>query len=193
MPTQSVAKTIEPAMYETLAHLGYAVDADPNMIDTPERAAKWFASFAWRNVEEDLRAVLTPVFPDEHKELVLVKDISFVALCAHHMLPYHGLAHIGYVPRDGVVGISKLARAVKLAAHQLTLQERITHQLADGIYDVLGCQGVMVVLTDVEHACMSFRGVEDVHARTTTSAVRGIFASNQDGIKDEFLSLIARR
>ena len=174
-----------------LAELGYDIfDESENFDDTPKRMAAWLASFAWSDVEQQLEELLSTSFPEDHHELVIVKDISFVALCAHHVLPYWGKAHIGYVPNGRVVGLSKLARAVKLVAHQLTLQERITRQLADGIMNTLECQGVMVVLDDVMHGCMSFRGIEDDHARTTTSAVRGVFATNDAGIKDEFLRLI---
>lgn len=182
-----------------LIELGYLSDlgegdisTDENFVGTPLRMARWLASFQKIDVEQEIADVLSPIFPEEHSELVIVKDIAFVALCAHHMLPFFGKAHVGYIPKPskGVVGISKLARAVKIAAHQLTLQERITRQVADTMYRVLDCEGVMVVLTDVHHACMSFRGIEDEHARTTTSAVRGIFETNKDGCKDEALALM---
>lgn len=174
-----------------LSWLDYPM-SDDNFKGTPARMAAWLMSFAHRDVERELADLFETTFPEDHHELVIVRDISFVALCAHHVLPYWGKAHIGYVPNGRVVGLSKLARAVKLVAHQLTLQERITRQLADAVYQDLGCQGVMVVLDDVSHGCMSFRGVEDDHARTVTSAVRGIFDTNKDGVKDEFLRLIAR-
>jgi GTP cyclohydrolase IA len=180
---------------EILVDLGYTTydgEPDENFTLTPQRWASWLVDFAQRNVEEEVRDVLSPVFPEAHEELVIVRDIEFTALCAHHVLPFVGRAHVGYVPRKGVVGLSKIARAVKLVARQLTLQERITRIVADSIYEVLGCQGVMVVV-EATHMCMSFRGVEDTHVSTTTSAVRGIFETDKDGIKTEFLQLIGRR
>lgn len=175
-----------------LQYLDYGDHLDDNFTNTPQRWATWLEEFQWRDVEKELSDILTPVFQEDHDELVIVQDIAFTSLCAHHVLPFTGKAHVGYVPSNGVVGISKIARAVKLVARQLTLQERITRIVADGIYKTLRCQGVMVVLTDVTHGCMTFRGVEDAHVTTTTSAVRGIFDGNKDGIKDEFLSLIRR-
>lgn len=180
---------------EILGDLGYLSgdSYDDNFTMTPERWATWLYGFAKVDTEKAVREILTPVFSDSHQELVVVQNISYMALCAHHVLPFTGRAHVGYVPSgNGVVGISKIARAVKIVAHQLTLQERITRILADGIYKTLDCQGVMVVLTDTTHGCMSIRGVADDHITTTTSAVRGIFATNKDGVKDEFLSLIGR-
>lgn len=175
-----------------LTLLGCNVVSDPNLLRTPERWADWLDSFAERDVWQELHDVLTPVFPEQHQELVIVRDISFVALCAHHVLPFVGKAHVGYIPsKHGVVGLSKIARAVKLVARQLTLQERITRTVANGIMNALKCRGVIVVL-EASHMCMTIRGVEDDHTSTTTSAVRGVFATNDAGCKDEFLRLIAR-
>jgi GTP cyclohydrolase IA len=178
---------------EILQDLGYLQgDAvDENFTMTPERWATWLCGFTRRDVEAEVRNVLQPVFKEDHEELVIIRNIEFTALCAHHVLPFVGRAHVGYVPENGVVGLSKIARAVKLVARQLTLQERITRIVADSIYNTLNCQGVMVVV-EATHMCMSFRGIEDTHTSTTTSAVRGIFATNKDGVKDEFLQLIHR-
>jgi GTP cyclohydrolase IA len=178
---------------ELLTDLGYLSGdlVDHNFTLTPERWATWLCEFAKRDVEAEARSVLQPVFPEVHDELVIIRNIEFTALCAHHILPFVGRAHVGYIPNSGVVGLSKIARVVKLVARQLTLQERITRIVADSIYKTLDCQGVMVVI-EATHMCMSFRGIEDTHTSTTTSAVRGIFADNKDGVKDEFLQLIHR-
>ena len=165
-----------------------------DMRRTPLRMAQWLQEFRLDpDIEQHARDVLSPIFPERHNELVIVKDITFAALCAHHGLPFVGRAHVGYVPNPhvGIVGLSKIARCVRLVARQMTVQERITRTVADAMYNVLQAMGVMVVL-EAEHMCMSFRGVEDHSASTTTSAVRGIFAENKDGVKSEFLRLIAR-
>jgi len=119
-----------------------------------------------------------------------VKDILYTAMCLHHALPFRGKAAVGYIPDDGVVGLSKLPRLVQFYADNFTLQEIITSRVADAIQEVLHPKGAMVVLYASEHQCMSVRGIKDTHARTVTSAVRGVFRTNDAGCKDEFLQLI---
>lgn len=161
---------------------------DSNFDDTPMRVAEWLIEYqAKKGV--GLEDILTPRFKEEHKELVLVKDISFTALCAHHMLPFVGRAAVGYIPDGTVVGLSKLVRATRFFAERLTLQERITQELADGIMNVLAPKGVMVVI-EADHMCMQIRGVRDPHVKTTTSAVRGVFLDNTLNSRDEFLALL---
>jgi len=165
---------------------------DENFADTPRRAASWLNEYAPLSSEEEaafIERTLTPVFPESHNEMVIVKNIGFSSLCAHHLLPFRGTASIGYIPRSGVVGISKLARLVKGIAAQATLQERTTRVVADAVFTTLDCEGVMVVLK-ADHLCMQMRGVEDEGAQTVTSAVRGCFRTNSEGCKDEFLELI---
>ena len=173
----------------------WAVDPkDENFADTPRRAATWLSDFAPKSKDEEqqlIRETLSPVFPESHNEMVIVRNIRFSSLCAHHLLPFRGIAHVGYIPRDGVVGISKLARLVKGIAQQATLQEKITRTVADAVFETLNCEGVMVVL-QADHLCMQMRGVEDETAQTVTSAVRGCFKTNSEGCKDEFLELIRR-
>jgi GTP cyclohydrolase I len=183
-----IVKAISEGIRIALIEMGEDL-SDPNLARTPMRVAKWIAEFG-NHKTQCLEDILQPRFPEEHQELVIVKDIQFTALCAHHMLPFRGSAAVAYIPKSDVVGISKLDRAVQFYANRLTLQERITKQVADGIMSVLEPKGVMVVLYNVEHQCMTIRGVKDPHARTTTSAVRGCFETNLNGCKEEVLQLL---
>ena len=129
------------------------------------------------------------MFPVEHNDLVLVKDIPFNSMCEHHLLPFVGLAHVGYIPQGKrVTGLSKLARLVDGYAHRLQVQERLTQQIADAMWEVLQPQGVIVVL-QAEHMCMTVRGVKKPGARTTTSAVRGVMEQSST-TRSEAMSLI---
>jgi GTP cyclohydrolase I len=162
----------EKAVIELLHALG----EDPNrdgLKDTPKRVAKAFAeNFAglWQKPED----VLTTTFDIGHRELVIVREIEVFSHCEHHLTPFHGVAHIGYIPGESgrITGISKLARLVDLYARRPQVQERLTSQIADALVDILQPGGVIVII-DCEHLCMSMRGVRKSQARTTTSAVRG--------------------
>jgi len=153
-----------------------AIGEDPlrdGLRDTPARVARaMHENFAglWQKPED----ILTTTFDIGHKELVIVRDIEVFSHCEHHLTPFHGVAHIGYIPgKSGrITGISKLARLVDLYAKRPQVQERLTTQIADAIVDILKPAGVIVIL-DCEHLCMSMRGVKKSQARTTTSAVRG--------------------
>ena len=141
--------------------------------DTPKRVAKaLLENFGglWQRPED----VLTTTFDIGHKELVIVRDIEVFSHCEHHLTPFHGLAHIGYIPGEAgkITGISKLARLVDLYARRPQVQERLTSQIADALVEILQPGGVIVII-DCEHLCMSMRGVKKSQARTTTSAVRG--------------------
>jgi GTP cyclohydrolase IA len=174
----------EQAAADLLRALGADLQSE-HLRETPRRVAAAYGE------------LLTPVpfsattFPnDEHyDELVLVEGIPFQSLCMHHLLPFHGVAHVAYLPADRLIGLSKLARVVELFARDLQLQERLATQIADWLEENLRPRGVGVVL-EAEHLCMSLRGVQKPGARTVTSALRG-------GVKDdlrtraEFLSLIA--
>lgn len=165
-------KRAEKAVTELLIALG----EDPNrdgLKDTPERFAKALAeNFAglWQKPED----VLTTTFDIGHKELVIVREIEVFSHCEHHLTPFHGVAHIGYIPGESgrITGISKLARLVDLYARRPQVQERLTSQIADALVEILQPGGVIVII-DCEHLCMSMRGVRKSQARTTTSAVRG--------------------
>lgn len=165
-------KRAEKAVTELLIALG----EDPNrdgLKDTPKRFAKALAeNFAglWQKPED----VLTTTFDIGHKELVIVREIEVFSHCEHHLTPFHGVAHIGYIPGESgrITGISKLARLVDLYARRPQVQERLTSQIADALVEILQPGGVIVII-DCEHLCMSMRGVKKSQARTTTSAVRG--------------------
>jgi len=162
------------------------------LAETPRRVATWLAEFEeWRT--QSIDDILRVDFPsDGYKGMIAVRDVSFTSLCAHHLLPYRGVAHVAYIPSsDRVVGISKLARAVHFYTHRITLQERATQQILDGMEECLRPRGAIVVL-DAEHQCMTVRGIRDPGARTVTSAVSGFFLDNAAGCKDEFLRLVAR-
>ena len=162
----------EKAVTELLRALGEDPTRD-GLKDTPKRVAKALAeNFAglWLKPED----VLTTTFDIGHKELVIVRDIEVFSHCEHHLTPFHGVAHIGYIPGESgrITGISKLARVVDLYARRPQVQERLTSQIADALVEILQPGGVIVII-DCEHLCMSMRGVRKSQARTTTSAVRG--------------------
>jgi GTP cyclohydrolase I len=162
----------EKAITELLIALG----EDPNrdgLKDTPKRVAKAFKeNFAglWQKPSD----VLSTTFDIGHQELVIVREIEVFSHCEHHLTPFHGVAHIGYIPGDSgrITGLSKLARLVDLYARRPQVQERLTSQIADALVEILQPAGVIVII-DCEHLCMSMRGVRKSQARTTTSAVRG--------------------
>jgi len=162
----------EKAVTELLHALGEDPDRE-GLKDTPKRVAKALAeNFAglWQKPED----VLTTTFDIGHKELVIVREIEVFSHCEHHLTPFHGVAHIGYIPGESgrITGISKLARVVDLYARRPQVQERLTSQIADAVVEILQPSGVIVII-DCEHLCMSMRGVRKSQARTTTSAVRG--------------------
>ncbi|WP_019242031.1 MULTISPECIES: GTP cyclohydrolase I FolE [Bacillus] len=168
-----------------------AVGEDPNregLLDTPKRVARMYEEI-FSGLKQDPKEYFQTVFGEEHEELVLVKDIPFYSVCEHHLVPFYGTAHVAYIPRNGrVTGLSKLARAVEAVAKRPQLQERITSTVADSILESLDPHGVMVVV-EAEHMCMTMRGVKKPGAKTITSAVRGIFATDSRS-RAEVLSLI---
>lgn len=153
------------------------------------RVARWLATWVGKDgleIPDDW--VVT--FESTHSEMVVTKDLSFVALCEHHLLPFRGRAAIGYIPRGRVLGLSKFARLLRMSCKTPTLQENITSAIADALQEKLNPLGCAVMLYDVEHTCMTTRGVEDPEARTTTSAVRGVFLDNEKNSRDEFLRMV---
>ncbi|HQR39023.1 MAG TPA: GTP cyclohydrolase I FolE [Blastocatellia bacterium] len=148
--------------------------ARPGIVDTPSRVAKMYEEIC-EGLHMDPREFLKVVPNETHDEMVIVKDIALYSVCEHHMVPFHGKAHIAYIPEDGrIVGLSKLARVVEIFARRLQIQERLTTQVADVIDSELQPKGVMVVI-EAEHLCMSMRGIKKPGAITVTSAVRGNF------------------
>jgi GTP cyclohydrolase I len=173
----------ERAAFELLRAIGADVDL-PELRETPRRVA---ASFAELLAPAELGATL---FPSEgrYDELVVVREIPFHALCMHHLLPFHGHAHVGYLPGETIVGISKLARVVEAFSRDLQLQERLTVAIADWLERELAPRGVGVVLT-AEHMCMTIRGIRKPGAHTVTSAMRGSLRDDAR-TRQEFLSLV---
>jgi len=176
----------ERAARELLAALGADLD-DPGLRETPRRVAAAYAE------------LLTPepfnltTFPNDegYDELVVVRDIPFQSLCMHHLLPFHGVAHVAYLPAERIIGLSKLARIVEHYSRDLQVQERLTKQVAACIQDELSPKGVGVVI-EAEHLCMSLRGVQKAGAKTVTSALHGL-VRDDPRTREEFLSLTGGR
>ena len=165
-------KRAEAAVLELLIALGEDPERE-GLRDTPARVARAMQenfSGLWSSPEE----VLTTTFDAGHRELIIVRDIEVFSHCEHHLTPFHGVAHIGYIPGESgrITGLSKLARLVDLFAKRPQVQERLTTQIADSLVEILEAAGVIVII-DCEHLCMSMRGARKPKARTTTSAVRG--------------------
>ncbi|HZE38828.1 MAG TPA: GTP cyclohydrolase I FolE [Stackebrandtia sp.] len=181
-------KRIEAAVREIL----YAVGEDPDregLKRTPARVARAYAEL-FAGLRVDPAAVLTTTFAEEHEELVVVRDIEVASFCEHHLLPFTGVAHIGYIPGEHgrITGLSKLARLVEAYARRPQVQERLTSQIADQLMGDLDPRGVIVVV-ECEHMCMSMRGIRKPGARTLTSAVRGTLRDNAK-TRAEAMSLI---
>ncbi|MCS4490241.1 GTP cyclohydrolase I FolE [Corynebacterium sp. ES2794-CONJ1] len=178
----------EKAVRELLIAVGEDPDRE-GLKETPARVARAYEEI-FQGLYEDPTVVLEKSFSEDHREIVLVKDIPIYSTCEHHLVPFFGRAHIGYIPGESgkVTGLSKLARLVDLYAKRPQVQERLTSQVADALVDKLGAQSVIVVL-ECEHLCMSMRGIRKPGASTTTSAVRGGFKKNAAS-RAEVLSLI---
>ena len=158
--------------------------------NSAERVARWLQSFGGEPpTVSAVKEVCAPVFEDGHDELVMVKDIRMIALCEHHLLPFAGKAAVGYIPNGKIVGLSKMARLVDLHTRRPTLQEHITVEVADALDMIIEPKGVMVVLYDTMHSCMTMRGIKDPEANTITSAVRGVF-KDDPAARQEFLSFL---
>lgn len=158
-----------------------AIGEDPDrdgLLDTPGRVARMYEEVL-AGMQDDGSRHLEVIFDEDHDEMVLVRDIGFYSLCEHHMVPFFGKAHVAYIPEGGrVTGLSKLARVVQAYARRLQVQERMTAQIADAMMEHLRPKGVAIVV-EAEHLCMSMRGVRQPGAVTMTSAVRGIFRTDE--------------
>lgn len=177
---------IKKAVVEILLAIG----EDPTregLVDTPRRVADMYREVMC-GMRQDPAKVLQVGFDENHQEMVIVKDIPFYSMCEHHLLPFHGKVHIGYIPSGRVVGISKLARVVELYARRPQLQERLVSQVADTIMDTIEPIGVGVV-AEAQHLCMTMRGIRKAGSVVVTSANRGTFRRRQE-TRAEFLSLI---
>ncbi|MFS8212342.1 GTP cyclohydrolase I FolE [Paenibacillus sp. SEL1] len=157
------------------------------LLETPARVARMYEEI-FAGYEVDPRDALGVTFDENHEELVIVKDIVYYSQCEHHMAPFFGKVHIGYVPSGKIVGLSKLARLVEAVTRRLQVQERITSQIADILNEAVSAHGVMVVV-EGEHLCMCARGVKKPGSKTVTSAVRGTFRDDA-AQRAEFLSLL---
>ena len=171
-----------------------AVGEDINregLVDTPKRAAKAF-KFLNNGYDKTLDEVLNnAIFQADTEDMVIVKDIELYSLCEHHLLPFIGKCHIGYLPNGKVIGLSKMARVVDMFARRLQIQEKLTKQIANAIEEVTGARGVAVVI-EAKHLCMMMRGVEKQNSVMTTSVMTGIFRE-EISTRSEFLTLINRK
>ncbi len=178
----------EAAVRELLIAIGEDPDRE-GLLETPARVARAYEELT-RGLRQTARDVLTTTFDLGHDEMVLVRDIELWSMCEHHLVPFTGVAHVGYIPADTgkITGLSKLARLVDVYAKRPQVQERLTTQVADSLMEILGARGVIVVI-EAEHLCMTMRGVRKAGARTITSAVRGTFLTRQ-ATRAEAMALI---
>ena len=180
---------IERLARELIEALGEDPDRE-GLVKTPDRVAKAMA-FLTSGYRTDVKALINgAIFTQTTNSMVIVKNIEVYSLCEHHMLPFFGRCHIGYIPTGRVFGVSKLARLVDMYARRLQLQERLTEQIASYMAEKLDPQGVMVVI-EARHLCVEMRGIKKPGALTVTSAIRGIF--NTQSVREEFLDLLNRR
>jgi GTP cyclohydrolase I len=181
-------QTIEKAALSMIKALGEDPDRE-SLRNTPKRVAEMYGEI-FAGIGKDAREEMSVEFQEGHREMVILRNISFYSMCEHHLLPFYGVAHVGYVPnvKGKVVGISKLARVVDIYAKRLQLQERMTTQIADAIMEALQPDGVAVII-QAEHLCMIMRGIEKPGSHVITSAMRGLFRSKAV-TRAEFLSLV---
>ena len=180
----------QAAVRDAVLRIIEAIGEDPTregLLDTPRRIAEMYGEL-FSGLRQDPREVLSAGFQESHREMVILKDIPFYSLCEHHFLPFHGRAHVGYVPNGRIVGASKIARAVDILARRPQMQERLTGQIADAIVEGLSPDGVAVVI-QAEHLCMTMRGVQKAGTTLITSAIRGAFR-RRAVTRSEFLALV---
>jgi len=186
---KSVEK-LERTVLQMLEELGEDTKRE-GLERTPHRVAKALA-FLTSGYKKDIKNELNgAVFNEKYSEMVIVKDIDFFSMCEHHMLPFFGKAHVAYIPNGKIIGLSKIPRIVEVFARRLQVQERMTQQIADTLYDALNPMGVGIVI-EARHMCMMMRGVEKQNSVATTSAMLGTF---RDDVKtrQEFLTLIGHK
>jgi GTP cyclohydrolase I len=189
MPQQD-DESITELMQKLLLKIGEDPER-PGLVRTPQRAEKALR-FLTSGYETDINSIVNGALFDEPcDDMVVVKDIEFYSMCEHHLLPFFGTMHVAYLPNNKVIGLSKIPRIVDIFARRLQLQERLTHQVADALHDVLRPKGVGVIC-EARHFCMMMRGVEKQHSGTVTSAMLGGFRERKE-TRDEFLSLVSAR
>ncbi len=178
----------------TVKHLLNLIGEDSGregLLKTPLRVAKAW-QFLTKGYKEDVKSVLNKaVFKEKYDEMVIVKDIDFFSMCEHHLLPFYGKAHIAYIPNGKIVGLSKIPRIVEIFSRRLQVQERMTQQIAETLFDALEPDGVGVVI-EAKHLCMMMRGVEKQHSVATTSAMLGSFRDDER-TRSEFLHLVGTK
>ena len=190
MSPQRDEQSIAPLMQELLTRIG----EDPSregLLRTPERADKALR-FLTSGYQVDVQSIVNgALFSEKCDEMVVVKDIEFYSMCEHHLLPFFGIMHVAYLPKDKVIGLSKIPRIVDMYARRLQVQERLTHEVAETLQEVLQPKGVGVIC-EARHFCMMMRGVEKQHSGTITSAMLGAFRKRKE-TRDEFLSLVSQK
>jgi len=184
---------MKDAMEKLIRELLLSLGEDPEregLKDTPRRVRKSL-EYLTKGYKEDIGAVLNgAVFAEPCDDMVIVKDIEFFSLCEHHLLPFHGKCHIGYIPKGKIIGVSKLARIMEIYSRRLQVQERLTRQIAQTILEAIAPEGVGVVM-EAQHMCMTMRGIEKQHSKMVTSTMLGSFR-REAATRSEFLSLINR-
>jgi GTP cyclohydrolase IA len=185
-PVSLVGASLQDLMRETLIRIGENPDRD-GLLNTPERFEDSLQYLTKGYAEDAKEVLLDAMFDVAYDEMVIIKDIEVFSLCEHHVLPFFGKAHVAYIPRGKVIGLSKVPRLVDVFARRLQVQERLTTQIAEAILDAINPLGVGVVI-EAKHLCMMMRGVEKQHSSTITSSMLGTF--RQKETREEFLALI---
>ena len=180
------AAAVEASVRNILIAIGEDPDRE-GLRDTPRRVAAMYLE-VFEGLFQDPAAALSVSFEENHDEMVILREIPFYSICEHHFMPFHGQAHVGYLPNGHIVGLSKIARALEIFARRPQIQERLTTQLASCIEEVVGARGVGVVI-EAEHLCMTSRGIRKPGSKMVTSAMRGEFRVD-DRTRQEFLGLI---
>ncbi|VDO69163.1 unnamed protein product [Heligmosomoides polygyrus] len=189
-PKTSNLEKMASAYSSIISHVGEDVNRQ-GLLKTPERAAKAMLFFT-KGYEQQLDDILNEaVFDEDHDEMVIVKDIEMFSLCEHHLVPFNGRVHIGYLPNKKVLGLSKLARIVEMFSRRLQVQERLTKQIATAMVQAVQPAGVAVVI-EASHMCMVMRGVQKINATTSTSCMLGVFRDDPK-TREEFLNLINKK
>ena len=183
-------KNIENLTTQLLREIG----EDPSregLLRTPKRVSRAWQFFA-KGYKQDLDKIINnAIFNEDAKDMVIVRDIEFFSLCEHHLIPFFGRAHVGYIPNGKVVGLSKIPRIIDMFSRRLQVQERLTRQIAETVKDILDPVGVAVIM-EGQHMCMQMRGVQKQNSYTSTSAMHGKFRTSAE-TRSEFLSIIGRR